>query len=51
MSGIEIGVSSIVLIVVLIYLGLYVPVALGLVSFLGVWIIRQNVDHAVSLLS
>jgi tripartite ATP-independent transporter DctM subunit len=26
-------------------------VALGLVSFLGVWIIRQNVDHAVSLLS
>ncbi len=51
MSGVEIGVSSIVLIVVLIYLGLYVPVALGLVSFLGVWIIRQNVDHAVSLLS
>jgi tripartite ATP-independent transporter DctM subunit len=51
MSGVEIGVSSIMLIVVLIYLGLYVPVALGLVSFLGVWIIRQNVDHAVSLLS
>ena len=51
MSGVEIGASSILLIVVLIYLGLYVPVALGLVSFLGVWIIRQNVDHAVSLLS
>jgi tripartite ATP-independent transporter DctM subunit len=51
MSGVEIGVSSIVLIVVLIYLGLYVPVALGLVSFLGVWIIRQNVVHAVSFLS
>jgi len=51
MSGVEIGVFSILLIVVLIYLGLYVPVALGLVSFLGVWIIRQNVDHAVSLLS
>jgi tripartite ATP-independent transporter DctM subunit len=51
MTGVEIGISSIVLIVVLIYLGLYVPVALGLVSFLGVWIIRQNVDHAVSLLS
>jgi tripartite ATP-independent transporter DctM subunit len=51
MSGVEIGIVSVVLIVVLIYLGLYVPVALGLVSFLGVWIIRQNVDHAVALLS
>jgi tripartite ATP-independent transporter DctM subunit len=40
-----------VLIVALIYMGLYIPVALGLVSFLGVWIIRGNVDIAVALLS
>ena len=51
MSGIEVGVASVVLIVVLIYLGLYVTVSLGLVSFLGVWIIRGNVHHAISLVS
>ncbi|MBT3915029.1 MAG: TRAP transporter large permease subunit, partial [Rhodospirillaceae bacterium] len=51
MTGIEIGVTSVILIVVLIYLGMYIPVALGLVSFIGVWIIRSNVDMAVALLS
>ncbi len=51
MSGIEVGVASVVLIVVLIYLGLYITVSLGLVSFLGVWIIRGNVNHAIALLS
>ena len=33
------------------YMGLYIPVALGLVSFLGVWLIRGNPDIAVALLS
>ncbi len=51
MTGIEIGVGSIILIVILIYLGMYIPIALGLVSFVGVWIIRGNVDIAVALLS
>ena len=51
MSPIEIGVASVILIVFLIYAGLYIPIALGLVSFLGVWIIRDNVDIAVALLS
>lgn len=51
MSGIEVGVISVVLIVSLIYLGLYIPVALGLVSFLGVWVIRENPNIAVALLS
>jgi C4-dicarboxylate transporter DctM subunit len=51
MSGIEVGIASVVLIVTLIYLGLYIPVALGLVSFLGVWIIRDNPIIAVALLS
>jgi tripartite ATP-independent transporter DctM subunit len=51
MGGIEFGIASVVLIVVLIYLGLYIPVALGLVSFLGVWVIRGNIDIAVALLS
>ncbi len=51
MGGIEFGIASVVLIVFLIYMGLYIPVALGLVSFLGVWVIRGNVDIAVALLS
>ncbi|MCZ6589122.1 MAG: TRAP transporter large permease [Alphaproteobacteria bacterium] len=51
MGGIELGIASVVLIVVLIYMGLYIPVALGLVSFLGVWIIRGNINIAVALLS
>ncbi|MBL4908216.1 MAG: TRAP transporter large permease subunit, partial [Sneathiella sp.] len=51
MSGMEVGVVSVVLIVFLIYAGLYIPVALGLISFLGVWILRGNIDMPVSLLS
>jgi C4-dicarboxylate transporter DctM subunit len=51
MGGIEVGIASVVLIVTLIYLGLYIPVALGLVSFLGVWVIRDNAVIAVALLS
>ena len=39
MSPVEIGALSVALIVVLVYLGLYIPVALGLVSFFSVWLI------------
>lgn len=51
MTGIEIGIASIILIVFLIYAGLYIPVALGLVSFLGVWIMRGDIQLPISLLS
>ena len=51
MSGFAVGLLSVALILVLIYGGLYIPVALGLVSFLGVWIIRGNVDVPISLLA
>ncbi|MGI9355038.1 MAG: TRAP transporter large permease [Rhizobiaceae bacterium] len=39
MSPVEIGALSVVAIIVLVYLGLYIPVALGLVSFVSIWII------------
>jgi tripartite ATP-independent transporter DctM subunit len=39
MSPVEIGAISVGLIVVLVYLGVYIPVALGLVSFATVWFI------------
>ena len=51
MSGFAVGLLSVALILVLIYGGLYIPVALGLVSFIGVWIIRGNVDVPISLLA
>jgi C4-dicarboxylate transporter, DctM subunit len=51
MTGIEIGIGSVALIIILIYLGMYIPVALGLISFLGVFLIRDNMDMAVALLS
>ena len=51
MTGVEVGIASVVLIVLLIYAGLYITVALGLISFFGVWIIRGHIDIAISLLS
>tara|TARA_R110002110_G_scaffold10511_7_gene51686 strand:+ start:2898 stop:4223 length:1326 start_codon:yes stop_codon:yes gene_type:complete len=51
MTPFEIGIASVILIVVMIYAGLYIPVALGLVSFLGVWIIRDNIEIAINMLA
>ena len=51
MTSIEIGLASVVLIVLLIYSGLYITVALGLVSFLGVWIMRGEIDLPINLLA
>ncbi len=51
MGGVEVGILSIVVIVALIYAGVYIPVALGLVSFIGVWIIREDIQMPVSLLA
>lgn len=51
MTPIEIGIASVVLIVVLIYAGLYIPVALGLVSFVGVWIMKGDIQLPINLLA
>lgn len=51
MGGVEVGILSILVIVSLIYAGVYIPVALGLVSFVGVWIIREDIQMPVSLLA
>ncbi len=39
MTPVEIGGLSVIAIVALVYLGMYIPVALGLVSFVSIWII------------
>jgi C4-dicarboxylate transporter, DctM subunit len=46
MTGLEVGALSIVAILVLIYAGMHVAVALCLVSLIGVWIIRGSFDLA-----
>ena len=38
MTPVEVGMLSVLAIVVLVYLGLYIPVALGLVSFFALWL-------------
>lgn len=39
MTPVEIGTFSVLAIVTLVYLGVYIPVALGLVSFVSIWLI------------
>ena len=49
MSPVEIGLISVIAIVALIYLGVYIPIALGMVSFIAIWIMRDNIDLAFAL--
>ncbi len=51
MAGVEVGIASVIIILILIYAGIHVAVALGLVSFIGVWIYRGSIDVAISLLA
>jgi tripartite ATP-independent transporter DctM subunit len=51
MDPFAVGLISLILIVLLIYFGAYVAVALSLVSFLGVWLLRGNFDVAVHLMT
>lgn len=50
MTPIEIGLVSVVAIVLLIYSGVYIPVALGMVSFVSIWLMRDNFTLALNLL-
>ncbi len=50
MTPVEIGAISVVAIVVLVYLGVYIPIALGLVSFISIWIISGKAILAFNFL-
>ena len=50
MSGVEIAFLSVALMLVLIYAGMHVSVALILLSFCGVWFLRGNFDIASNML-
>lgn len=51
MSGLEIGFSTIAAMMVLIWLGVHVAVALGLTSFAGVWLLKGSPAVATAMLS
>ncbi len=51
MSVVEIGLASLAAILVLIYSGLHVAISLALVSFVGIWLLRDNADQAARILS
>jgi C4-dicarboxylate transporter, DctM subunit len=50
MSALEIGITSVVAIVGLIYVGVYIPIALAAVSFVSIWLMRDNFTLAMNLL-
>ena len=51
MTPIEIGILSVSIMLVLIYFGIHVPFVLALTSFVGVWMIRDNFQVAVYMLT
>jgi C4-dicarboxylate transporter, DctM subunit len=51
MTGFEVGLFSVLAILVLIYAGMYVPVALGLVSFVSVWLLRGSLEAPIYLVT
>lgn len=51
MTGFEIGLWSLGAILILIYTGMHVAIALALVSFFGIWILRDNAEQAARILS
>lgn len=50
MTPVEIGAYSVIAIVVMVYLGVYIPIALGVVSFVSIWIMRDNPTIAFNFL-
>ncbi|MEP5760919.1 MAG: TRAP transporter large permease subunit [Litoreibacter sp.] len=51
MTGLEIGIISVVGILFFVVFGMYIPVVLALVSLIGAWFIAGNFDIAIFLLS
>jgi len=51
LSPVQIGLISVLFVLFLVYVGVHVGVALALLSFVCVWLIRDNVDVAGTLLA
>jgi tripartite ATP-independent transporter DctM subunit len=51
LSAVQIGLISVLLVLFLVYIGVHVGIALALLSFVCVWLIRDNLDIAGTLLA
>ncbi|MCB1361737.1 MAG: TRAP transporter large permease subunit, partial [Rhodobacteraceae bacterium] len=51
MTGVEIGLWSLVGILTLIWLGLHVSIALALTSFVGIWALRDSPQYAARMMA
>lgn len=51
MSGTAIGLWSILFLVLLVYSGMHVPIVMIVVSFAGIWLIRDNLELAGTMLA
>jgi len=51
MDPVVVGIISVILIVILIYCGSYVAIALSIVSFVGVWLLRGDVTVAMRMMT
>src|SRR5690606_33044209 len=51
MTSYEIGLWSLGAILALIYTGMHVAIALALVSFVGIWVLRDSPDQAARIMS
>jgi tripartite ATP-independent transporter DctM subunit len=50
MSPIEIGYLSVIAIIISVYIGFYIPVALSVVSIIAIWLLRDNFELSINLL-
>ena len=50
MEAFEIALSSVLLMLLFIYLGMHIAITLALLSFVGAWIIKDDVSIALSLI-
>jgi hypothetical protein len=50
-TSVAVGIASVVAIVVFIYAGAHIAIALGMISFVGVVLLKGNLDIALNLLS
>ena len=51
MTALGIGIVSLAMMVVLIIAGLHVAISLLLLSFVGVWLMRDSIDVALALMA
>lgn len=50
MSPIEIGLISVIAIIGMVYLGFYIPIVLASVSFIAIWVMRDDFELSMSLI-